>query len=100
MTQQEWLDSLPGRYVLFEQSPVTGLGRNGAFKAIGLYIYNSVNKIVVTPITSRGNLARCEIEVPITHLPELIAALKTLVAKSPRAIGYRSPGRNGARKRL
>jgi hypothetical protein len=61
--------------------PTTFLGRNGSFEASGLEInpyrtWNNHLVIVFEPITSRGNIGRCNIEIPIQDIPALIAELK------------------------
>lgn len=58
------------------------LGRNGTFKAKGLSVfdYETADTIVFEPITSKGVIGRCSIEVPkyAPSLRELIATLQKI----------------------
>jgi len=40
------------------------LGRNGAYRSQGIEVSENVSTLVMTPITTRGRLARCWIELP------------------------------------
>lgn len=46
--------------------PVTtlSLGRNGSMKTVGLDITSTNNQLSLTPINSKNNLGRCEINIP------------------------------------
>jgi len=50
-------------------------GRNGTFQAAGLLITGR-DPIKIQPITPRGRVGRCSIQVPIESVLELIAALR------------------------
>lgn len=69
--------------VLFKQV-VSFLGRNGYFKAIGVEIMvihakDPDNSFVsISPITSKGDIGRAVIEVPLNNVNELIEGLKEL----------------------
>lgn len=53
------------------------LGRNGRFRARGLHIYKEENSnIVISPITSKNQVGRCDIAVPEESLEEFINALE------------------------
>lgn len=51
------------------------LGRNGAFKAVGLEVSKMNDDIVLEPVTSKGETGRCRIELPDGNINELINAL-------------------------
>lgn len=53
-------------------------GRNGYFTAKGIEAYpmHHNQTIMLTPITSKGKLARCDIQIPIENLEEVIATLE------------------------
>jgi predicted Rdx family selenoprotein len=53
-------------------------GRNGYFKASGLLVtgYDQHGNVMLTPITSKGKEARCDIEVPVQDIPQLIKQLQ------------------------
>jgi hypothetical protein len=73
------------------------LGRNGGGKSSGVYVelipgsisMNKVDTVRFIPLTTRGDLARCEAEVPRQKIGELIELLKgfseTGPEKAPRA---------------
>lgn len=56
---------------------VNFFGRNGYFKSSGISI--SVDSIDTTvsldPITSKGNIGRCRIEIPIEDIPDVVSTL-------------------------
>ena len=59
------------RHVKFE-------GRNGYFSSIGLKIkkFDKNNILNIYPITSKNNVARCLIEIPVEEINNLIEILK------------------------
>lgn len=59
------------RHVKFE-------GRNGYFNSIGLQLtkHNGDDILNVYPITSKNNIGRCLIEIPIEEIDNLIEILK------------------------
>jgi hypothetical protein len=80
-----------GQQVKFSRT-VKFTGRNGAFKCTGIDIFkwhytaNDTSDISITPITSKGILGRCEIEVPIENLPAVIEILQNLVDEHKKKI--------------
>jgi hypothetical protein len=56
-------------------------GRNGYFKCSGVELmplaHNS--SVMVSALTGRGDVARCDIEIPMEAIPEVIAKLQALV---------------------
>lgn len=63
--------------------PTTFLGRNGMFAATGLEINpyltaDNHSVVVLEPVTSRGVIGRCNIEIPVEDIPSLIAELQAL----------------------
>lgn len=56
-------------------------GRNGYFKASGLELsgYDIKGNVMLTPLTSKGNAARCDVTIPVEDVPELIKQLKKFV---------------------
>ena len=56
-------------------------GRNGYFKCSGVELLSlEHNKsVLVSALTGRGDVARCDIEVPLKAVPDLIAKLQALV---------------------
>lgn len=61
---------------------VNFIGRNGAFKCIGLEIANIQGVIVIEPITSKGQVGRCQIEIPQESVNEVVNAITTQETKS------------------
>jgi hypothetical protein len=85
---KEWLASLPGQAVLFDDKPVSFLGRNGVYGALGLYLARLDSspvtgplRLQIQPITSKGNLGRGWLEIPLATVPTLIAALQSFLAR-------------------
>jgi len=58
----------------FDRS-VNFIGRNGYFKAKGLDLYANESIVIFQPITSKGNVGRCSIEIPIENVAALMNAL-------------------------
>ena len=56
-------------------------GRNGNFNCSGVeFLPLDHNQSVLMPaLTGRGDVARCDIEIPLEAIPELIAKLQALV---------------------
>ena len=56
-------------------------GRNGNFNCSGVELLSlEHNKsVLVSALTGRGDVARCDIEIPLEAIPDLIAKLKALV---------------------
>ncbi len=60
------------------------LGRNGPGKSCGVYVefiprsisINKIDTVRFTPLTSRGDPARCGVEVPGEKIGELVELLK------------------------
>jgi len=56
-------------------------GRNGYFDCSGidLEVLNHNQSVMIAPLTGRtGTIARCDIEVPLEDLPELIQQLQEI----------------------
>ena len=61
-------------------------GRNGYFNSIGLKLtitpenvrYNSIGVLNIYPITSKNNIGRCLIEIPIEERDNLIKVLNKI----------------------
>ena len=61
-------------------------GRNGYFNSIGLKLtitpenvkYNSIGVLNIYPITSKKEVGRCLIEIPVEEINNLIEILKKL----------------------
>lgn len=51
-------------------------GRNGTGKCTGILISNLGDNLWIAPITSKGSVGNCGIEIPKEDLPKLIKALK------------------------
>ena len=53
------------------------LGRNGTGKCAGFDFFksNDNNSVVVTPLTSKMAMGRCEIQIPLEDLQEFVKAL-------------------------
>ncbi len=56
-------------------------GRNGKFKCSGVeFLPLDHNKtVLIFALTGRGDVARCDIEIPLEAVPEVIAKLQALV---------------------
>lgn len=51
-------------------------GRNGFFKCSGLNVLDiSDNRIMIAPLTSRGEVARCDISIPKENIPDVAKSL-------------------------
>lgn len=55
------------------------LGRNGYCKCSGVQLIGDPANVTITPLTSRNELGRCEITIPVEEIPNLIVALKSCV---------------------
>ena len=68
------------------------LGRNGHYRMCGLVVspFPNANVIYFEPLTSRGVVGRCSMQIPFSILPSLIEVLQ--VAASP--INAPKPGPN------
>lgn len=54
-------------------------GRNGFMKCSGIDLLETSDKtVMLSPITSKGTIGRCDISVPVESIPALIAALEQL----------------------
>ena len=55
-------------------------GRNGYFNSIGLQLTKHDNDDILNiyPITSKNNVARCLIEIPVEEIDDLIEILKKI----------------------
>jgi hypothetical protein len=62
-------------------------GKNGTGLCCGLWLTVLEDKIVLRPITSRGKLANCFIDVPTAVLPQVLAALKPSAGPIKRGSG-------------
>ena len=56
-------------------------GRNGNFKCSGVELYplEHNRSLLVSALTGRGDVARCDIEIPLEAIPDVIAKLQALV---------------------
>ena len=56
-------------------------GRNGYFACGGIEVLhlNHNNSVMLSPLTSRGVVGRCDIEVPLENVPDLIVQLQALI---------------------
>jgi len=55
-------------------------GRNGYMKCSGIDILPCQKYIMIAPLTSKGNIGRCDITVPYESIPDLIEQLKAIKA--------------------
>lgn len=55
-------------------------GRNGYFNSIGLQLtkHNNDDILNIYPITSKNNVAKCLIEIPVEEIDNLIEILKKI----------------------
>jgi hypothetical protein len=56
-------------------------GRNGFFKCSGIELFElgHSKELMLTPLTSRGNIANCNIIIPVEAIPQLIEELKKFI---------------------
>lgn len=56
-------------------------GRNGHFKCCGLDIQplEHNESVMIAPLTSQGMVGRCDIEIPLEAMPEVVAKLQGLI---------------------
>lgn len=58
-------------------------GRNGYFKCSGIELLITCDdKVMLTPLTSRGEPARCDVTVPVEDIPALIEMLNDRVRRN------------------
>lgn len=51
-------------------------GRNGLFKQSGISVAKVIgNRVILEPITSKGVIGRCSVEIPVENIPDVIKAL-------------------------
>jgi hypothetical protein len=62
-------------------------GRNGFFKCSGVDVTCCAHSrtAMLTPLTSRGALARCDIFIPAEDIDALIAALQAIKEEMPQS---------------
>ena len=53
-------------------------GRNGMSKCHGVELLKFDNRILITPINSKGKLTRCVIQIPESAIPEICNAFNLL----------------------
>jgi hypothetical protein len=89
---RQWLASLPGQSILFEDNPTSFLGRNWVYGAVGLYLVRwdsspatGPHRLNLAPITGKGQLGRAWLEIPLVAVPALVAALQRFLVRE-RAI--------------
>jgi hypothetical protein len=61
--------------------PVTFTGRNGTFKCIGVELMECGDRVQISPITSKGQIGRCDIDVPAEDVDAFIEAFQSLKPK-------------------
>jgi len=63
-------------------------GRNGNFKCSGIELLplDHNKSVLISALTGRGDVARCDIEIPIEAVPEVIAKLQALVCSAEVAL--------------
>ena len=79
------------------------LGRNGWGKSSGVYVelipqsisMNKIDTVRFIPLTSRGDLARCEAEVPRDKIGDLIELLKDFSETEPEKVPKSFPEHEG-----
>ena len=70
------------REIKFDK-PTKFLGRNGYYTCTGLYVTENPNgQVWIEPITSKGEVGRCRIEIPVEAITEVIAALNSVDVRS------------------
>lgn len=65
-----------GKQITWDES-TNFTGRNGFMKCNGLNLQALSNdtELMVSPLTSKGAVGRCDISIPIEKLPEIISLL-------------------------
>jgi len=71
----------------WERDGLTYFGRNGTGICRGLYIATGIDddSVTLAPINSKGDIARCRIDVPKTDLVAAVASLDPMLQEA-RAI--------------
>ncbi len=69
----------------------TAVGRNGRMRVSGLdaLFLPQYARIMVSPLTSRGKLGHCRIEIPVAEIPAFIEMLQRVSAVGPDADAQR-----------
>jgi hypothetical protein len=66
------------------QEETVSQGRSGSIKTAGIEVFKVDGfPLKLSPITRRGNVANCYIEIEHRAIPELIRALQEALAKTP-----------------
>lgn len=60
------------------------LGRNGAGFMDGISFFSIGDVFRIYPVNSKGNWARCSMEIPKDRIPEIITVLQEIIADHPR----------------
>jgi Zn ribbon nucleic-acid-binding protein len=80
-TQDNHSDSLTFR----DAGACTAMGRNGKMKVGGIAaVYQSVGgRVMIMPLTSRGSVGNCRIDIPVAELPDFFGMLRRITADAP-----------------
>lgn len=58
-------------------------GRNGYFQCSGVELMTITdNKVMLSPLTSKGEVARCDIAIPMEDIPVFIEQLMVIYSKN------------------
>jgi len=60
----------------------TFTGRNGTFKCAGVELIDYTDRVQISPVTSKGNVGRCDIDIPVEDIPALIEALQDIAREN------------------
>ena len=74
----------------FQSKDLTYLGRNGAGKMYGMAMWNvdkcaDVPYVWIEPINSKGDVARCHMQIPMAAIPELVNKLMQFYQEAQRS---------------
>ncbi len=58
------------------------IGRNGCFQCTGVEISNIQGVVTIEPITSKGEVGRCQIEIPQESVNDFVNAITTQESKN------------------
>ena len=63
----------------------TAMGRNGTMKMSGIVAtcLPETRRVMIVPLTSRGVVGNCRIEIPTTEIPIFIEMLRQVTADAP-----------------
>jgi len=73
------------KFIKWANKQVTNFtGRNGYFMCTGVEVIgvsqtSKGDSIMISPVTSKGNIGRCDISIPVSAVPDMVKLLQDMV---------------------